>query len=225
MLNRIVTGDESWVHHYQPESKCASVQWKHPSSPSPEILRLHHQLGRLFLPCFVARFQKQGENVNSVSYCEVLLKLQNVIHRKHPSQLARGVLLHHDNDRHHTARETQERIQELWWELPEHLPYSLDLALSDFHLFGQLKNHLGGKCFIEDEEDETEAQKWLRQHSKDFYSAAFYTLVKRWDKCINAGGGYVKKCFFHIRISHILLFISICDLFTNFPSYHSDCEL
>jgi hypothetical protein len=34
MLNRIITGDESWVHLYQPESKRASVQWKHPSSPS-----------------------------------------------------------------------------------------------------------------------------------------------------------------------------------------------
>jgi hypothetical protein len=29
MLNRIVTGDESCVHHYQPKSKRASVQWKH----------------------------------------------------------------------------------------------------------------------------------------------------------------------------------------------------
>jgi hypothetical protein len=26
MLNRIVTGDESWVQHYQPESKHASMQ-------------------------------------------------------------------------------------------------------------------------------------------------------------------------------------------------------
>jgi hypothetical protein len=34
MFNRIVTGDESWVHHYQPKSKRASMQWKHPSSPS-----------------------------------------------------------------------------------------------------------------------------------------------------------------------------------------------
>jgi hypothetical protein len=25
MLNRIVTGDESWMHHYQPESKRASM--------------------------------------------------------------------------------------------------------------------------------------------------------------------------------------------------------
>jgi hypothetical protein len=28
ILKRIVTGDETWVHHNQPESKRASVQWK-----------------------------------------------------------------------------------------------------------------------------------------------------------------------------------------------------
>jgi hypothetical protein len=33
-LNGTVTGDKSWVHHYQPELKHASVQWKHLSSPS-----------------------------------------------------------------------------------------------------------------------------------------------------------------------------------------------
>jgi hypothetical protein len=31
-LNLIIAGDESWVHYYHPESKRASVQWKHPSS-------------------------------------------------------------------------------------------------------------------------------------------------------------------------------------------------
>jgi hypothetical protein len=35
--------------------------------------------------------------------------------------------------------------------------------------------------------------KWLRQQSKDFYAAGFEALVKRWDKCICVGGGYVKK--------------------------------
>jgi hypothetical protein len=36
MLNRIVSGDESWLHHYsyQSESKRASMQWRHPISPS-----------------------------------------------------------------------------------------------------------------------------------------------------------------------------------------------
>jgi hypothetical protein len=44
-----------------------------------------------------------------------------------------------------------------------------------------------------DADDETEVRKWLRQKSKDFYAAGFDALAKRWDKCINVGGGYVKK--------------------------------
>jgi hypothetical protein len=64
---------------------------------------------------------------------------------------------------------------------------------SDLHMFGPLKNHLGGRRFADDEEVETEVQKWLRQHSKDFYAAGFDAMVKRWDKCISVGGGYVEK--------------------------------
>jgi hypothetical protein len=38
-----------------------------------------------------------------------------------------------------------------------------------------------------------EVRKWLRQQSKDFYALGFSAWVKRWDKCINVGGGYVEK--------------------------------
>jgi hypothetical protein len=40
---------------------------------------------------------------------------------------------------------------------------------------------------------ETEVWKWLRQQSEDFHAAGVDALVKRWDKRINVGGGYVKK--------------------------------
>jgi hypothetical protein len=60
-------------------------------------------------------------------------------------------------------------------------------------VFGVKRFHLGGKGFTDDEEVETEVRKWLRQQSKDFYSASFDSLVRRWDKCINVGGGYVEK--------------------------------
>jgi hypothetical protein len=50
----------------------------------------------------------------------------------------------------------------------------------------------GGKRLV-DEEVETEVRKWLRQQSKDFYAVGFGALVKRWDKCISVGGGYVEK--------------------------------
>jgi histone-lysine N-methyltransferase SETMAR len=191
MLNRIVTGDESWVRHYQPKSKRASMQWK-VSTTSRSTKKFKVMLTVFWDPhgVLLAHFQT---SVNSASYCEVLLKLQDTIRRKRPGQLTRGVLLHHDNARPHTARATQGRIQELQWELLEHPPHSLDLAPSDFHLFGPLKNYLGSKCFADEEALETETRKWLRQPSKDFCAAGFDALVKRWDKCISVEGGYVEK--------------------------------
>jgi hypothetical protein len=52
---------------------------------------------------------------------------------------------------------------------------------------------LDGNRFADDEEVETEVRIWLRQQSKDFYAVSFDPLVKRWDKCISFGGGYVEK--------------------------------
>jgi hypothetical protein len=63
-------------------------------------------------------------------------------------------------------------------------------------------------------------RKWLRQQSKDFNAAGFDSLLKRWDKCINVGGGYVEKlCSFQVGISYVLRFISICGLITDSSSY------
>jgi hypothetical protein len=52
---------------------------------------------------------------------------------------------------------------------------------------------LGGKCSADEEEVETEVRKWLRQQSQDFCAAGFDALVKRWDKCINVGGGHFER--------------------------------
>ena len=35
-LSRVITGDESWVYGYDPETKQQSTQWKTPSSPRPK---------------------------------------------------------------------------------------------------------------------------------------------------------------------------------------------
>jgi hypothetical protein len=117
--------------------------------------------------------------------------------------MARGVLLQHDNARPHTARATQERIQELQWELLEYPPYSPNLAPNYFDLFGPLKDHLRGKRFAEDEEVETEVLKWLRQQSKDF------CCFRRTGKAM----GQVYQCWWSLcREINALRFISTCDL-------------
>jgi hypothetical protein len=38
-LSKVVTGDESWVYGYDPETKQQSSQWKSPSSPRPKKAR------------------------------------------------------------------------------------------------------------------------------------------------------------------------------------------
>ena len=49
-----------------------------------------------------------------------------------------GVILHQDNARPHTAAKTVETINQFVWELLSYPPYSLNLAPSNFHLFGLL---------------------------------------------------------------------------------------
>ena len=39
-FDRIVTMDETWVHHFDPEMKSPSMQWKTPSSPTPKKTRV-----------------------------------------------------------------------------------------------------------------------------------------------------------------------------------------
>jgi histone-lysine N-methyltransferase SETMAR len=169
-------------------SKRASMQRKHPSSHSTKRQRFKvtASAGKVMLTVFcdsqgvlLTNFRNYCENVNSASYCEVVLKLRDVIRRKPPCQLARGVLLHHDNARPNTTQATQERIQELQWGFLEHPPYSPDLGPSDFLLFGLLKTHLGGKRFTDDEDVETEVWEWLRQRSK----TSMLRGSKPWEVC------------------------------------------
>jgi len=50
-----------------------------------------------------------------------------------------------------------------------HPPYSPDLAPSDFHVFGLLKQAMGGKSFRTDDEVQQAVQEWLRFQPKDFF--------------------------------------------------------
>jgi histone-lysine N-methyltransferase SETMAR len=50
------------------------------------------------------------------------------------------MLLQNDNARPHTSLKAREAITKFDWTVLPHPPYSPDLAPSDFHLFGALKN-------------------------------------------------------------------------------------
>jgi len=51
-LGRIVTGDETWFHYHQPETKKASKEWPHTSSPKPKKFRTQPCAGKFMLTLF-----------------------------------------------------------------------------------------------------------------------------------------------------------------------------
>ena len=59
-----------------------------------------------------------------------------------------------------------------------HICHSLDLALSDFHLFGPLKESLSGIIFENDDAVKQHVLKFLHSTGKDFYAAGFTRLAE-----------------------------------------------
>lgn len=79
------------------------------------------------------------------------------------------------------------------WDVLDHPPYSPDLASSDFHLFHNLIEHLGGKRFGSDEEVKTVVNTWFSELVAELFEEGIQNLVVRFDKCLNKHGNYVDK--------------------------------
>ena len=63
--------------------------------------------------------------------------------KKRPELVNRkGVIFHHDNATPHTSLATRQKLLRIGWEVMLHLPYSPDLAPSDYYLFRSLQNSL-----------------------------------------------------------------------------------
>jgi hypothetical protein len=96
-----------------------------------------------------------------------------------------------DNGR--TCKLSSELLWHYNWEVLDHPPCSPDLALSDFHLFGPLKNHLGGRQFATNSEVQQAVMSWLQALDADFFCAGIDALVYQWGKCFGKYGDYVEK--------------------------------
>jgi hypothetical protein len=49
LLECTVTGDETWVHYYEPESKRQSMEWRHTSSSAKKKFKSASSAGKLML--------------------------------------------------------------------------------------------------------------------------------------------------------------------------------
>jgi hypothetical protein len=74
-LEQIFTADETWVHHYEPESKAQSVAWKRPTSAVAKKFKSRPSAGKITLTLFwdmegviFVHFTPKGETVNRFPY-------------------------------------------------------------------------------------------------------------------------------------------------------------
>ena len=51
-INQNVTKDETWVHHFDPESKMQSKQWKHTGTSPPKTFKTVHSAGKAMASIF-----------------------------------------------------------------------------------------------------------------------------------------------------------------------------
>jgi hypothetical protein len=79
-LQKLVIGDETWVHHCDPEYKRHSIEYCHKVSPVPKKYKTKVSAGKIMLTVFLHSevvlnyLLEKGATVNSENYIEMLKK-------------------------------------------------------------------------------------------------------------------------------------------------------
>ena len=138
-------------------------------------------------------YMPHKHHITGQYFADLLRRLHLSICLKRQGKLSSTPLLLHDNAPAHTSRITKTVVRECGFEEMSHPPYSLDLAPCDFQLFLNLKDHLRGMRYEDDDDFKLATEEWLNDQDKWFYLRGIEKLHEGYDKCIGVHGDYVKK--------------------------------
>jgi len=157
-LSQLVTMDETWLYHYDPEPNQQSMGGSIAAPPPQRIpnAKIRWKISRLdfwdqdgiLLIDYLPKYQP----INAEYYASLLVQLKEIWKEKSRWNIAYVVLFLHDNAPSHRALATQTILANLGFQCLDHPSYSPDLAPSDYHLFCELKNQLKGRHFSSDSE-------------------------------------------------------------------------
>jgi len=141
---------------------------------------------------FLIDYLPKGQTTNVEYYSPLLVQLKDILKEKRLGKVTKGVLFLHDNAPAHQALATQKKLAYLGFQCPDHPPYSLDLAPSDYHLFPGLKNQLKGRHFSSDVEVTAAVETWLDRQTSEFFLSGLQKLEQWAKKCIELRGECVE---------------------------------
>ena len=94
-----MTMDETWLYHYDPETKKQSVEWRHSDSPQPK-----KSAGKVLASIFwdqdgilLIDYLPKGQIINAEYYSSLLVQLKDISKEKSSGKVTKGVLFLHDN--------------------------------------------------------------------------------------------------------------------------------
>ena len=103
-FDSIVTGDESWIHHYDPLSQLEAKIWKRSGEQTPTRLRQERSAGKIMMIIFwdkdgvlLTEYLLRGTTINGPCYASIIEQLRSVIVEKGRRKVSHGALLLHDN--------------------------------------------------------------------------------------------------------------------------------
>jgi len=197
-MSSVITGDESWVYGYDPETKQMSSQWKIASSPRlKKVWQVKSNVKTMLIAFFDTdglvhhEYVPRGQTVNKEFYKTVLQCLHDAVRGHRPEKLRSGNwILHHDNAPAHRAVTTN--IFLVKHNIPSlpHPPYSPDLAPCDIILFSQLKKTMKGRRFDDIEKIQANLMRQMRAITKSDYQRCFSQWQEHLNTCIQAQGHY-----------------------------------
>jgi histone-lysine N-methyltransferase SETMAR len=198
-FGRIVTGDESWVYHYDPLSQQEAKTWKKPEERTPTRPRWNRSTRKVLMTIFWDRdgilltdYLTQGNTINGQYYASLIEQLRCVILEKRRGKVSGGVLLLHDNAPVHKSNVVQAAIRKAGFAELNHPAYSPDIAPTDYHMFSHLKKFLRGKSFGTDDEVISTVEAYLSDLDSEFFCTGIESLRDRWLRVVASDGEYIQ---------------------------------
>ena len=192
-LEEIVTGDETWIYPFQPDSKAKNKVWVSSEGDRPVIMRLRKTSNCMLYATFfdskgpVLQIPvPKGSSVTGKFYREsILTQLVDFYQKRRPRTGVRGIKLPA-----HKSATVQEYLKESGFDVLDHPPYSPDLSPCDFWLFPRLKEMLAGHRFESPCGIGSAVYQCLQHIPKEDYRAAFRQWVDRCKMCAEADRAY-----------------------------------
>ena len=96
-LSRLVTMDETWLYHYDLETKQQSMEWRHSGSPRSKKIRVQKSAGYVLAEIFwdqdgilLIYYLPKGQTINAEYYSSLMVQLKDILKKKRRGKFTKG---------------------------------------------------------------------------------------------------------------------------------------